>query len=392
MMPPCQAKFDFFADPVSPNTISFINQSSGNFNETFWDFGDGTFSNVLSPVHVYNNPGDYQVCLTIYHYNPQTFDTICVDSQCKLVKIPPPNPFNLAGQVFANFFPVNMCAVKLYRIMNNGDIFPAGSTTIDTNGVYYFFQIPAGNYLIQAIPLPNNPVFGNMLPTYFGNTLHWIDAHIVYLDHDIFNASIDLQPYQVFGGGPGIIRGRITDGSKSDDKGPPVPNVEILLFDMQNMPISVDFSNQGGNFKFNDLPFGTYHVYAEIAGKNSVPVPVTIDINNTVFNNVNLIVTQDAVIASLKDNLPDNIKEISDVYPNPVKDEAFLDIDLARSSVVEFKLHNHTGQLVNEKKVMLPTGKNRIHFNTYSLKSGIYVVRIINDDNSVLMKKLIKID
>jgi PKD repeat protein len=64
--PGCQAYFySYQADPVDPFTLAFVNQSSGNYTQCFWSFGDSTFSNEANPVHTFAGPGTYYVCLTI---------------------------------------------------------------------------------------------------------------------------------------------------------------------------------------------------------------------------------------------------------------------------------------------------------------------------------------
>jgi PKD domain len=46
------------------NQITFVN-TSDNFSNAFWDFGDGNTSSVLSPVHQYNSAGVYTVKLVV---------------------------------------------------------------------------------------------------------------------------------------------------------------------------------------------------------------------------------------------------------------------------------------------------------------------------------------
>ena len=45
--------------------IQFSNTSTGDFVSVAWDFGDGTFSTELNPVHTYINPKDYVVTQTV---------------------------------------------------------------------------------------------------------------------------------------------------------------------------------------------------------------------------------------------------------------------------------------------------------------------------------------
>jgi gliding motility-associated-like protein len=45
--------------------IQFTNTSTGDFVSVAWDFGDGSFSTELNPVHTYVNPKDYVVTQTV---------------------------------------------------------------------------------------------------------------------------------------------------------------------------------------------------------------------------------------------------------------------------------------------------------------------------------------
>lgn len=46
--------------------ISFENTSEGDFDSIFWDLGDGQVSTFESPIYTYNEPGIYEVCLTLF--------------------------------------------------------------------------------------------------------------------------------------------------------------------------------------------------------------------------------------------------------------------------------------------------------------------------------------
>ncbi|MDQ3052146.1 MAG: PKD domain-containing protein [Bacteroidota bacterium] len=59
-----EAGFDLTQTLCPPFTATFTDQSV-NAVAWFWDFGDGTTSTLQNPVHVYSNPGSYNVSLTI---------------------------------------------------------------------------------------------------------------------------------------------------------------------------------------------------------------------------------------------------------------------------------------------------------------------------------------
>ncbi|WP_300985033.1 PKD domain-containing protein [Methanospirillum sp.] len=65
--PSCIIEARFSADPASgtaPLKVKYTDLSVGGPTMWAWDFGDGTTDMVANPVHVYKNPGTYQVRLT----------------------------------------------------------------------------------------------------------------------------------------------------------------------------------------------------------------------------------------------------------------------------------------------------------------------------------------
>jgi len=52
---------------IAGSTVfSFGNQSTGPFNSSLWQFGDGTTSSAANPTHIYSNAGSYTVTLSVY--------------------------------------------------------------------------------------------------------------------------------------------------------------------------------------------------------------------------------------------------------------------------------------------------------------------------------------
>lgn len=77
--PPLQAQFTWSGTFLN---LNFSDLSSGNPHSWEWDFGDGNQAFIASPQHTYNQPGTYQVCLTVD--DSCTRDTFC-DSLSVLV-------------------------------------------------------------------------------------------------------------------------------------------------------------------------------------------------------------------------------------------------------------------------------------------------------------------
>ncbi|MDX1583268.1 MAG: PKD domain-containing protein, partial [Thermoanaerobaculia bacterium] len=51
--------------PLSGSPVAFIDESEGNPTSWLWEFGDSATSNEQNPIHVYSEPGRYEVTLTV---------------------------------------------------------------------------------------------------------------------------------------------------------------------------------------------------------------------------------------------------------------------------------------------------------------------------------------
>jgi PKD repeat protein len=58
----------FSASPLTgivPLTVTFVNQSTGDYTDTLWNFGDGGTATDIQPTHTYTVAGSYTVALTV---------------------------------------------------------------------------------------------------------------------------------------------------------------------------------------------------------------------------------------------------------------------------------------------------------------------------------------
>ncbi len=88
---PCTLVVDFnwTVTQTSPLRIEFHNLSTplANTDSIRWTFGDGSSSSDVNPVHTYNVPGTYTVCLRVKKNNAGSAP--CVREICKTIVIPP---------------------------------------------------------------------------------------------------------------------------------------------------------------------------------------------------------------------------------------------------------------------------------------------------------------
>lgn len=80
---PVEPKFEWKIDEGNPRKVHFksIPALPSPLVRYHWNFGDGTTSNDKNPVHVYEKPGEYEVCLTVSVIN------LCSKSTCKKIVI-----------------------------------------------------------------------------------------------------------------------------------------------------------------------------------------------------------------------------------------------------------------------------------------------------------------
>lgn len=77
----CVADFANFANGL---TVAFADQSSGDYNALYWDFGDGFgTSSSANPSYTYFTAGTYEVCLYVY----DSISFSCDDEYCEFVTV-----------------------------------------------------------------------------------------------------------------------------------------------------------------------------------------------------------------------------------------------------------------------------------------------------------------
>ncbi len=146
----------FTAVPTIPSTVYFPNgvtftNTSTNADSYLWDFGDGTTSTDVNPVHYYTAKGDYTIKLTA------TNQGTCNNSVSKgklllrfYVSIFIPNTFTPNADAINDDFRIRMVNIKSYhlQIFNRFGIrlFETSTLTDYWKGTYNNSPVPVGTY------------------------------------------------------------------------------------------------------------------------------------------------------------------------------------------------------------------------------------------------------
>ena len=76
----CEAAYTYDIDDDNPLKVHFNDQSTGNITDWEWNFGDGHISTEQNPVHVFNDDGEYLVCLKVENNDSLEY---CLHFICK---------------------------------------------------------------------------------------------------------------------------------------------------------------------------------------------------------------------------------------------------------------------------------------------------------------------
>ena len=94
----CEAQFmTLSSDSCRTVVFTDLSSSSVKMSEWHYDFGDGSTSKSQHPIHMYQNDGEYLVCLTI------TSEDSCVSNYCDVVSVKCQSPVPSSCQAQFSF-------------------------------------------------------------------------------------------------------------------------------------------------------------------------------------------------------------------------------------------------------------------------------------------------
>jgi PKD repeat protein len=370
----CQALFNYFSEPAgSPNSFQFTDASTGNYTSWFWNFGDGITSLEQNPYHIFLGPGTYETCLTIEGFN-------CSDTYCLTLTVSDTVFCQVYGQVLAGNLPMQQGIVNLFSMAPNwGGYQPFGeSFPVDSNGIYYFTLVPAGQYLIQAVPFDSS----SYLPTYFDDAIEWPWALPLFTAELDNPYNISLRETSTRAPGSGAITGQISGGGMERSL---VDMVNMLLMDSNYLSLGFRSVSASGQFGFDKLGFGKYYLKADLPGFNSYAIPLELTAEQPhvevslgfIDNSILGVKEKDAVVAVLT------------VYPNPAVDRLNISLNVTEKAEVIISLFNLTRQIVYQRNETFNQGQNTISIPVGDLPPGIYTVIVILDDGRSFTNKVI---
>ncbi len=369
----------------------FINNSHGEAESYNWNFGDGQELEAHSPLHIYDEPGTYNVCLEVH----TLYD--CIDVFCQEITIGNTYPIfsNLYGSVFAGDNPLPQGTAVLYKVDNNN--FTALDFTLIENGEYMFSNLSKDNlYITHLIPYFNTEetYFPKYLATYNNNVTYWQDNSFINLYTDSLFSS-QLVSYNEIYFDEGLITGKVFFSDISSYENEifaqswilpiyPQPNMAsnmvVFLKNSNHEILDNKLTNSYGDYIFKDLEYGDYYLSVEKAGIISDEIFVKISKNESESHNNNFNINQSRISGKTTPTFSDEFS----IYPNPCTDKINLEIN--SSNVEKIELINSEGKTID----IFSNFSNSLRFNTHHLLPGLYTLKIYKT-NTVFIKTFIKL-
>jgi PKD repeat protein len=390
-----QANFRAEVDSLyeNPLRISFRDMSIGYVIKSWtWEFGDGDGSQIQNPVHEYSAPGIYMITLTISEkkQGDEYFETSTITKQ---LMVGGTEFHHMGGHVFAGYFPIDYGLAYLYMFDDQNNLIPIDTTLIDTLGYYYFYQLMEGKYITKARLHSSSILYGQFMPTYIGNVYLWNQAQDIELVENNFECDIHLIHSSGVTDGDGMILGQITwDTNKIEPEHVPASDIEIVLLNDHSNCLTCGLSDIEGNFNFGGIAYGTYQIYPDVAGIMTSPMFVTISEEKPVADDVSLVINADEITFSVPENPSEYVENVAYVYPNPVRDQAHIKLNMKKGSTLNLAVYDQLGRMVSRRSIYEEQGEHELVLDASTLPKGLYHVSVIPEDGVQFNNKFIKVE
>jgi|GEM_PF-4350815 len=282
--------------------------------------------------------------------------------------------------------------VYLYE-KNAQDMFDlVDSTMVQTNGIFggYAFNVQAGTYITKAVVSDLN-TGDDYIPTYHFNALEWSEADEIVVvpmgpagPFTLYEANIELLGTTSLTG-PGIILGNLLDisdllSSHSRDENA-IHAVTLILTDAAGNTLTYVMSDENGEFSFDNIPYGSYRLYADHLRFSGPYLSITLSEANPEAR-VTIEVDEDQIML---DNRDIDISEYVDIYPNPASSQLFVDVS-DHSAIKQFELIDINGAIIRSVSEL---NTQSIYVNISDVATGMYSVRLITEEGMAIKKVMI---
>jgi hypothetical protein len=375
-----------------------------NYDSLRWvTLGDGVFEDQTALQTLYY-PGAYdkeqgyvELVLEAWSFCGYACDTVRYDLLME---------YALEGRTWANG---ESCPNIQVIAAALGDDYPFVSgfyrTVSDDTGAFRFEALLPDTYILYALPDTLQAVAAGC---YYLGDLQWNESNMIVVDGDVYDVDIALpQLMSGFNTGFGSIGGVfdypetpfkardfycqpwLREGEDLDYCADGLSNVGILLLNASKQCIlGFALTRPDGHFSFVNLPFGTYHVMADLPrfGRGMCE-EITLSPELPSVAGLHLFVNQEGKVCMRAQNNTLSVAELT-VYPNPTKEMAVVN-GLNANTVYSVTVLNSVGMIVLPETQMSSNVLGEVPVSVGALSEGLYFIQL-KGASGTMMAKFVK--
>ena len=375
-----------------------------NYDSLCWhSMGDGHFEDSLSINTVYypgaldKEAGFVKLVLEAWSFCGYAYDTV----RFHLFK-----DYSLEGRTWSG----GVLRPRTHVIAASlGDDNPFVSgfyhTVSDDLGSFKFAALLPETYILYALPDTLDVDVGGC---YYLGDLQWNESNMIEVDGNVYDVDIALPPMaQGFAMGEGRISGVfdypdvpfkardfycqswLREGAETEYCVGGLSNVGILLLNATKQRIlGFALTDYEGHFSFNNLPFGTYHVMADLPryGRGMCE-EIVLSPEHPSVEGLHLYVNQEGRVRMNYKNEELNPTTLS-VYPNPAEDKIVVS-GLKANADYRVVVQNSLGAVVCPEWQVGSNLLGECLISVADLPMGIYFI-LLKDDSGYMKAKFVK--
>jgi hypothetical protein len=224
--------------------------------------------------------------------------------------------------------------------------------------------------------------YGDYLPTYYGDVLHWEDATALEVPPGTEAAHIHLVELVNAPMGPGQISGTVSNDIRTGE-------VPVVLRTQDHTAVMMTNTTAEGGYSFTNLAYGTYEIFAELPGKSITPAIISLNEDHPAVEGIDMVIMENEIVFTLDIIESEIFEKVPLIYPNPAKESASLQLDLKQPAPVRVRIYDQAGKKVTDSQYAADA-HDVLHLDLSMLDKGIYILKIEAMQEQII-KRLVKL-
>ena len=390
---------DYYGGLDRPVTLS--EAWAVNYDSLAWhSLGDGSFDDpcLLTPVYY---PGEqdkllrsFDLVLEAWSFCGYASDTVHYDLY---------EEFELNGKIWAEGLPYPNAQVLAVAVNGDNPFFSGFYRTVsDEEGGFSFNTLLPDTYILYAF---SDTLDLNHAGAYYLGDSQWNESNMIRVDGNVYDVDMVLPSRQSgFAVGAGHIGGVfdypemnfragdfycsswLLDSGDMEFCNGGLSNVGVLLLDasMQRI-LGFTLTDAKGRFRFNGLPFGTYHVVADVPRYGrGICEQVALSPDEPSVEDLHLYINNRGRV-SMRQNGTMQEETLLALFPNPVQDKLIVS-GLQVHGNYTITITDALGRLVNMVHEVRCNPQGECQVKVDGLQRGVYFLTVKGAERTDVLK------